>query len=178
MIYFISGNKNKFAEVKAIIPDVQNLEVDLPEIQEMDPHQIIEYKLREARRQHPGELFCEDTSLYITCLKGLPGPLIKWFLHSLGNEGIYDLVRPYADHSAVAKTVIGYTNGKETKFFEGEIKGMIVSPKGRSTFGWDPLFQPDGYEITFAEMSREEKNRISMRRMALKQLDAYLHSHR
>jgi inosine/xanthosine triphosphate pyrophosphatase family protein len=62
-IYFITGNKSKFTEGKAILPELEQLEIDLPEIQEIDARLIIEAK--------------EDTSLYLECLNGLPGPLIK-----------------------------------------------------------------------------------------------------
>jgi non-canonical purine NTP pyrophosphatase (RdgB/HAM1 family) len=174
VLYFITGNKNKFEEARAIIPCVQPLEIDLPEIQELDPQKIIEAKLKEARKHYDLNLFCEDTSLYINCLNGLPGPLIKWFMHSLGNQGIYDLVKSNPNLSATAKTVIGYSGEGEIRFFSGEVRGRIVAPRGNTTFGWDPLFQPNGYAQTFAEMSRAEKNGISMRRMALEQLRDYL----
>ncbi len=173
-LYFITGNKGKLLEVKSIIPEVQSLDIDLPEIQELDAHKIIEEKLKEARKVHSGEFFCEDTSLYIECLNGLPGPLIKWFLQALGTKGIYELVKNNKNHKAVAKTVIGYTNGKEIQFFEGEAVGEIVAPRGETNFGWDPLFQPDGHTKTFAEMDAEEKNRLSMRRKALEKLKGYL----
>ncbi len=173
-LYFLTGNKNKLKEVQTILPEVQGLDIDLPEIQELDAHKIIEEKLREARKVHSGEFFCEDTSLYIECLNGLPGPLIKWFLQSLGNGGIYELVKSNKNHKVIVKTVIGYTNGKDILFFEGEAVGEIVAPRGKTNFGWDPLFQPHGHTKTFAEMSAEEKNKFSMRRKALEKLKEFL----
>jgi len=175
VLYFITGNGNKLKEVQAVLPQVQSLNLDLPEIQELDAKKIIEKKLEEAIKAHPKrEIFCEDTSLYINCLNGLPGPLIKWFMQSLGNQGIYDLVKHYSDLTATARTVIGYSGRGEIKFFSGEVYGKIVKPRGETTFGWDPLFQPNGYDKTFAEMSKAEKNEISMRRKALEQLRDYL----
>ncbi|MFA6462045.1 MAG: non-canonical purine NTP pyrophosphatase [Candidatus Woesearchaeota archaeon] len=173
-IYFITGNRNKLEEVKSIFPEVESLSLDLPEIQELNAERIIEEKLKEASKFHSGELFCEDTSLYINCLNGLPGPLIKWFLQSLGNQGIYDLVKSHSDLRATAKTVIGYAGKGKIRFFSGEVQGSIVEPRGKTQFGWDPLFQPNGHIKTFAEMSREEKNEISMRREALEKLKEYL----
>jgi XTP/dITP diphosphohydrolase len=70
--------------------------------------------------------------------------------------------------------MIGYTDGDQIVFFEGEIKGKIVSPRGTGGFGWDQIFQPEGYDKTFGEMSLEEKNKISMRKQALTKLKAYL----
>lgn len=84
MIYFITGNKNKFEEVRAILPDAEQLDIDLPEIQEIDAHGIIRAKLHAAFAHEEGEFIVEDLSFYLECLNGLPGPLIKWFLKTIG----------------------------------------------------------------------------------------------
>lgn len=173
-LYFISGNQDKFKEAQTILPGIKSIKLDLLEIQELNPKKIIAEKLKEAYKTCPNEIFCEDTSLYIHSLNGLPGPLIKWFLQALGNQGIYQLVKDQKDKTAEAKTIIGYTNGTIVRFFEGEISGEIVKPKGNDGFGWDPLFKPEGYMKTFAEMNPEEKNEISMRRIALMKLKDYL----
>jgi len=176
-LYFITGNKEKLEEAKAIIPHLEGLKVDLPEIQELNPEKIIRAKLAEARKKYRRTFFVEDTSLYIKCLNGMPGPLIKWFMDALGNKGIYDLVSKYSDNRAIAKTVVGYSNGKEIRIFEGEVKGIIVNPGKINAFGWDAIFQPEGSTVTFAEMSKNEKNKISMRRNALLKLQEYLGHH-
>jgi len=177
MLYFITGNKNKFSEAKAILSEVEHLEMDLPEIQSADAHEIIRAKLKEALHHHDGEFLIEDTSLYFDCLNGLPGPLIKWFLEALGNEGLAKITEKLGQTGAEAKTIIGYAkNHDELFFFEGAVRGQIVAPRGETIFGWDPIFLPDGYDKTFAEMSRDEKNKISMRRMALNKLKEFLES--
>ena len=174
-IYFITGNKNKFLEVKAILPYVEQLELDLEEIQEIDAHKIIEAKMQEAKKHHKGNFIIEDTSLYLDCLNGLPGPLIKWFLQKLGNGGIYKIVEKFGDNKAEAKTLIGFSdNSGNIQFFQGIVKGEIVKPSGETSFGWDPIFQPKGYKKTFQEMTKEEKNKISMRSMAVNRLKDFL----
>ena len=188
-LYFITGNKNKFLEIKAVLPQVEQLEIDLEEIQEVDPSKIIEHKMKEALKHQKGPFIIEDTSLYIKSLNNLPGPLIKWFLQKLGNEGIWrisdtkkidkekieQIGQDLEDNGAEAKTLIGYAkNEKEIHFFEGSIKGKIVKPSGETNFGWDPIFKPKGYNKTFQEMTKEEKNKISMRRMAVEKLKAFL----
>lgn len=173
-LYFITGNKNKFEEVKTILPEAEQLEIDLPEIQEIDGHEIIKAKLAEAIKSNKGELIVEDTSLYLDCLNGLPGPLIKWFLKAVGAKGIADMTQKLGNDKAEAKTIIGYAKNGEVKFFEGLIHGQIVAPQGETTFGWDPIFKPKGYDKTFAQMSRQEKNEISMRRLALSKLKQFL----
>ncbi|HCM36450.1 MAG: non-canonical purine NTP pyrophosphatase, RdgB/HAM1 family [Candidatus Wildermuthbacteria bacterium RIFCSPLOWO2_02_FULL_47_9c] len=175
MIYFITGNKNKLEEVKAVLPEVEQLDIDLLEIQEIDSKEIIKKKLSEAFNRAEGEFIVEDTSLHLNCLKGLPGPLVKWFLKTIGNDGLAGIAEKLGSSRAEAKTIIGYAkNHEEIYFFEGVIKGQIVKPRGESDFGWDPIFLPDGHEKTFAEMGREEKNKISMRREALNKLSEFL----
>ncbi|MFH1325293.1 MAG: non-canonical purine NTP pyrophosphatase [archaeon] len=175
-LYFMTGNHEKFNEAKLLIPEIEMLALDLPEIQGMNTREIIENKLLEAAKVRKGvELFCEDTSLGINCLNGFPGPLIKWFLQTIGNRGIYELVSRYEDNSAYARCVIGYLDKKGAMyFFEGEVQGRIVQPRGESSFGWDPIFQPSGYDMTFAEMGIGEKNKISHRIIALNKLKDYL----
>jgi inosine triphosphate pyrophosphatase len=188
-IYFITGNKNKFLEIKAIMPEVEQLNLDLEEIQETDAKKIIEHKLKEALKNRKGNIFVEDTSLYIDSLNGLPGPLIKWFMQKLGNQGIWKisdtkktkkenlskLGRNLNKNFAEAKTIIGYArNPKEIYFFEGSIKGEIVQPTGETNFGWDPIFKPLGHSKTFQQMTKEEKNKISMRRIAVDKLKMFL----
>lgn len=174
-LYFITGSKHKFAEIKAVIPEVEQLERDLTEVQELDAHKIIAAKLFEARTHHGNTFIVEDTSLYFDALGGLPGPLIKWFMKSIGNEGLYKLAQIFGNFGATAKTIIGYVDEKgKMEFFEGEVKGKIVEPRGETTFGWDPIFMPEGYQKTFAELSAKEKNSISMRRLAAEKLKAHL----
>lgn len=169
-LHFITGNKGKLIEVQSILGDVTALDIDLAEIQSLDAHEIIRAKLDEARRHHNGRLIVEDTSLYFEALNGLPGPLIKWFMKTIGNDGLAEIVSSFENNKAEAKTIIGYSNSEgKISFFEGSIKGSIVSPRGTG-FGWDPIFLPDGYTKTFGEMTAEEKNRISMRKIALEKL--------
>jgi len=175
MLYFITSNKNKFAEVKAILGDVERLDIDVPEIQDIDAKNIIRAKLLEALNHADGECIVEDTSLHFSCLNGLPGPLIKWFMKTIGGNGIAHLAETLGDNRAEAKTIIGYAkNRDEVEFFEGTISGTIVAPTGVSGFGWDPIFQPDGHDKTFAEMTAEEKSGISMRKIAVEKLREFL----
>lgn len=176
-LYFITGSKHKLAEIREVITGLEQLDIDLPEIQEIDSRKIIEAKLAEARKHESGALMVEDTSLYFDALHGLPGPLIKWFMKTVGNEGLYKMAAAFGDFGAEAKTVIGYAAPEgAVRFFEGSIKGTIVSPRGESDFGWDPIFQPDGYQETFAELGSAVKNSLSMRRLAAEQLQKHLAS--
>ncbi len=175
-LYFITGNKGKLAEVQAVLPDVKALDIDLPEIQSLDAHEIIKAKLGEAQKHQTGEFIVEDNSLYLEGIKGLPGPLIKWFLKTVGNDGLYKMAEAFGNLNAEARVVIGYSNATgEISFFEGSTKGKIVYPRGENGFGWDPIFQPEGYDKTFAELTPEEKNTFSMRRIAIEKLKEVVH---
>ncbi len=178
ILYFITGNKNKYREVKDCLKDVievKQLDIDLPEIQEIDAKKIIEEKAKYAFKHLNGNFIVEDTSLYLKALNGLPGPLIKWFLLTVGIRGLYKMAETFQNYEAEARTIIGYgVSPGKILFFEGRVKGKIVSPRGPETFGWDPIFMPTGYNRTFAEMGSVEKNKISMRRLAIERLREFL----
>lgn len=175
-LYFITQNKHKMREFEQLLaPEIKvsQMGILLDEIQSLDPHEVIRHKLAEAAKHHKGEFLVEDTSLQLDALNGFPGPLIKWFITALGREGIYRIAQKLGDYGAKAKTIVGYSNGKEVLFFEGALRGAIVEPKAESEFGWDPLFKPEGHDKSFAEMGGEEKNKISQRRKALAKFKEY-----
>jgi len=175
-LYFITGNKNKFDEAKRIIPEIVHKEIDLIEIQSINAEEIVRHKLNEAIKRFNGgdEIVIEDTSLYFDCLNGLPGPLIKWFLDRIGNNGLFEICDKLGNYNASAKTLLGYYDGREIRFFSGVVKGRIVKPAGETGFGWDCIFVPSGFSGSFADMSREDKNKISMRGIAFEKLRDYL----
>jgi len=174
-IYFITGNENKFREAKKIMPELVQLSIDLPEIQDINSENIIKEKLKEAIKHKQGEFIVEDGSFYMDCLNGLPGPLIKWFVKALGDKGIYELAKKYNNFKAEVKVTIGYArNSEDIHFFEGSIKGKIVPPTGPPKFGWDTIFVPENHEKSFGQMTLEEKNSISHRKIALEKLKEYL----
>ncbi|PGH05976.1 RdgB/HAM1 family non-canonical purine NTP pyrophosphatase [Helicocarpus griseus UAMH5409] len=173
---FITGNKNKLAEVQAILGDaieVQNRAVDLPEIQG-SIEDIAKEKCRKAAEAVQGPALTEDTALEFNALKGLPGPYIKWFLEALGHEGLNKLADPYEDKSIVAVCTFAFSSGPgaEPILFQGRTEGRIVPARGPAKFGWDPIFEYEGK--TFAEMEKEEKNLISHRYKALAKLKHWL----
>ena len=180
MLKFITGNKNKFSEVRAILApiEVEQVNINLEEIQSLDVHEIMEHKLLEAANHMHGEYIVEDTSLYLECLQDkLPGPYIKWFLESLGASGISDMALKLGKKRARGITIFGYRDLQgEVHFFEGINYGEIVAPLGDNDFGWGPIFKPDGHGKTYGEMEREEKYAVSMRGIAGKKLKEFLES--
>jgi inosine triphosphate pyrophosphatase len=174
-IHFITGNINKFNEAQKIIPRLVQLHIDLPEIQSLDGCEIIEAKLSEAKKKNSGPFVVEDTSFHMECMGGLPGPLAKWFLSSIGNQGLYEIARKYDNYRASFSAVVGYCDPHgQINFFVGKIEGMITAPRGDAGFGLDPIFIPHGHTKTFSEMTEETKNKFSHRQRAFVQLRDFL----
>jgi non-canonical purine NTP pyrophosphatase (RdgB/HAM1 family) len=171
-LLFVSSNPGKAREVEAILgTPVERLALDVPEIQALDVAEVVRQKALTAY-QHAGRpVVVEDTGLYIDALGGLPGALVRWFLVTVGPEGICALIPPDADREARARTAVALCDGESVEILTGETRGEIVlSPRGKEGFGWDSVFQPLGATRTFAEMEQAEKNVYSMRRQALERL--------
>ncbi|XP_031112527.1 inosine triphosphate pyrophosphatase [Ipomoea triloba] len=170
-VTFVTGNAKKLEEVRAILGTsipFQSLKLDLPELQG-EPEEISKEKARIAAKEVKGPVLVEDTCLCFNALKGLPGPYIKWFLQKTGHEGLNNLLMAYEDKSAYAMCIFSLAIGPNVDpiTFVGKTLGKIVPARGPNDFGWDPIFEPDGYEQTYAEMPKEEKNKISHRSKAL-----------
>lgn len=179
-ITFVTGNAKKLEEVIQILGadfprQLISKKLDLPELQG-EINEISVLKAKEAHRQIQGPVFVEDTALCFDALKGLPGPYIKWFLEKLEPEGLPKLLEGFDDKSAQAVCTFAYHPGGENDeviLFQGKTDGKIVNPRGPRDFGWDPCFQPVGYDVTYAEMPKSEKNKISHRYKALDLLRNY-----
>mmetsp|Transcript_3604 Transcript_3604/g.4615 ORF Transcript_3604/g.4615 Transcript_3604/m.4615 type:complete len:186 (+) Transcript_3604:138-695(+) len=174
-ITFITGNAKKLEEFLAIMTgqladsySISNLGMDLLEIQGT-PDEIAKYKAKLAATKTNTPVLIEDVSLCFNAYKGLPGPYIKDFLTSVGREGLWKMVQNYDDKTAYAQCTFAFCEGPDAEpiTFVGRCNGQIVAPRGENMFGWDPVFQPDGFETTFAEMEQSVKNGISHRGNAL-----------
>ncbi|DBA02895.1 TPA: hypothetical protein N0F65_005922 [Lagenidium giganteum] len=181
VITFVTGNRNKLSEVIAILGndfpfELRNQAVDLPELQG-EPEEIAKQKCRLAAAQIKGPVLVEDTSLCFNALNGLPGPYIKWFLDKTGHDGLNNLLAAYEDKSAYAQCIFALakdSNDADPQVFVGRTPGKIVPARGPNAFGWDPVFQPDGFTQTYAEMEKATKNTISHRFKSLEALRAHL----
>lgn len=173
MLYFITGNKNKFKEAQGILgKNIEQLVLDLPEIQEIDPKKIIAAKLSEASKRKKGEFIVDDVSFYLDCLgKKLPGPLIKWFLNSIKEYGVYKIARNANNYKCRAEVILGYKNKKgQVRYFSAVAYGKVVAPRGKGGFAWDKIFQPNGWKKTYAQMTEKEKGKSKIRFKAMREL--------
>lgn len=173
-VSFITSNLAKFEQLTRHIDyPIIHLNIDLSEIQSLDVEEVINHKARQAYACVGEIVLVEDTSLVFNALGKLPGPLIKWFMHELGNEGLCRLLDRFDDRTAVAEVCFGLYDGNKLKTFNRRISGTIAkNPRGKSGFGWDPIFIPEGFSTTWAEMlDREHQN---IRKPLVEQLEKHL----
>jgi len=171
-VTFVTGNANKLREVRQLAPSDINLDshnLDLDEIQSLDLQAILTHKLHQAYGVLKTPVIVEDTSAGLASLEGLPGPFIKFFAQKLGGDALYKLSK--VDHDAVTVTCLtGFYDGQRTVFGTGILRGHIVAPRGDGGFGFDIVIVPEGHDRTMAQMSAEEKNAISHRSLAFRDL--------
>lgn len=187
-ILFASQNQHKVEEVKKILPP--NIELiglndlafkgEIPEDQDTIEGNALQ-KVRFIHERYSIPCFADDTGLFIEALNGEPG------VHSARwrkNEEVYennihkalDKMKAQSNRKAYFKTVIAYIDEQKKEYlFEGVCVGELIDQlRGSEGFGYDPLFIPQGYEETFAEMTSEEKNKISHRGLAMESFIKYL----
>jgi XTP/dITP diphosphohydrolase len=138
------------------------------------------YKARFIYNRFGKDCFADDTGLEVVALNGEPGVLSARYAgeeknYQSNNELLLKNLNPFPNKSARFKTVIACVLEGREYVFEGIIEGTIVNePKGKNGFGYDPIFQPSGYQQTFAELSEEVKNTISHRARAMESLFMFL----
>jgi non-canonical purine NTP pyrophosphatase (RdgB/HAM1 family) len=173
----VTGNKNKAQEIAALLPGIKILDIDLPELQELDNKKIIHAKIQAALEHTQGPIIVDDGGLYLDCLGGqLPGPLIKWFMKTMKNTGLFAIADRLGNYGARATCIIGFArNAQDIHFFEGSMRGTLVAEQPNTPgFGWDTVFIPEGYQHTFANFDLTTKNSMSMRAQALNELKKFL----
>lgn len=143
-------------------------------------HENASIKSRYIYEKYAINCFGDDSGLEIDALNGEPGIYSaryagKYNDHQANINKVLDGLTGITNRKARFRTVISLMWYGNEHFFEGTVKGTIRNEQsGTKGFGYDPIFEPDGYNITFAEMSLDEKNRISHRANAVEKLVAFL----
>ena len=186
-IVFATNNQHKLQEVRAIVGqyfDVLSLR-DI-ECNEEIPENGTTFEENALMKAHyikdnyGYDCFADDSGLEVVALNNAPGVYSARYAGepSDSQRNIEKLMREMQDkkeRSACFRTSIALLLDGEEKLFDGCIEGDIIDVlRGCNGFGYDPLFVPRGYDITFAEMSSEEKNKISHRAIATQKLIEYL----
>ena len=186
-LVFATNNKNKVKEINQAKPndieilglaDIECFE-DIPETSETIAGNALQ-KARYVYENYKVNCFADDTGLEVNALDGAPGVYSARYagVEKDANKNMDKLLSELwdkSDRTAAFKTVIALIIDGEEFLFEGIAEGEITNEKcGKEGFGYDPVFQPNGYDITFAEMSLVDKNKISHRGKAVKALSEYL----
>lgn len=160
---FITSNAHKAQLFKRGVQlPIEHQPLELDELQSLDLHEIVEHKARQAHALIGKPVLVEDVALRLSALNGLPGPLIKWFLQKLELEKIAALAQ--SDPRASAEVCYCYFDGENLKFFDGKVEGSIVKvPRGTQSFGFSPIFTPNGHAKTYGEMDEEETDQFGLR---------------
>lgn len=174
-ITIVTTNEDKLSEINEILgTNHKASSVDIPEIQSLDLDEVITFKVKAAYSKIRKPVLVSDVSLEIEGLNNLPGPFVKFFLHTLGTEGTVALLKGKSTKSKAIEAEAIY-DGKNLIIFKGIMTGKLVpKDKGVNGFGFDKVFVPDGYNKTFAQMPKELKNKISHRAKALKKVKKFL----
>lgn len=186
-IVFATHNPNKLKEIRQMLPaGLQVLSLDDIGCREEIPETAatLEGNARIKAsyvHEHFGyDCFADDTGLEVLALDGAPGVYSARFAgpgaDSRANmQKLLQLMEGKTDRRARFRTVIALAREGVFHFFEGQVSGEILfHPSGSGGFGYDPVFRPGGYDISFAQMPLEEKNRISHRGRAFRNLSAFL----
>ncbi len=169
LIVFATSNNHKVREVEGVLSEfgiaVEHLPAKGTEIQADNLSSIALFAAKEASRRCRKSVIVEDAGLFIEELNGFPGPYSSYVYRTLGLEKFLQSVTSLRSRSAVFKSSVSYcTPNGEPLVFEGLSKGRLgLKASGTNGFGFDPVFKPEGYESTFAEMTPEQKNRLSHR---------------
>lgn len=186
-LVFATNNENKIKEINALLTNSIKLlslkdigcNEDIPETADTIEGNAI-LKAQYIYEKYGFNCFTDDTGLEIKSLNGEPGVFSARYAGEEKNadknmDKVLKKLVSFSDRTAQFKTVVALVINGEITTFEGIVEGEITSKKnGEGGFGYDPIFKPNGYEITFAEMPLSEKNKISHRGRAVKKLIDFL----
>ncbi len=176
-----SSNSHKVDEIKSLLPSgikIYSL-LDLNYFEEIIEngatfHQNAQIKAKLISEKFNVPCLADDSGLVVESLNGEPGIYSARYAGEPSNnkkniELLLQNLQDKINRNAYFITIICWVENGNTHFFESKIEGKITfEQKGEKGFGYDPIFIPNGFDLTFAEMSSEEKNKISHRNLAIK----------
>lgn len=186
-LVFATNNLHKLREVRALLHHHIALlslsEIgchdELPETGNTLEENVLQ-KAKYIHEKYKADCFADDTGLEIEALNGKPGVYSARYAGEECNaekniKKVLEEMKNSNTRNACFRTVISLIINNKKYLFEGVIDGIILHiPRGKDGFGYDPIFQPKGFKKTFAEMSMEEKSKISHRATAVKKLVGFL----
>lgn len=179
MIRFVTTNAGKYREASALLAahgiEVEHFELLLPEVQADAIEDVAAYSMKVLAEEADFDFLVDDSGFFVDALKGFPGVYSSYVFRTIGIAGVLSLLEVVDKRQARFETVMGLRLGGETHMFRGVCRGTVTrEARGLGGFGFDPIFVPDGQEKTFGEMSLEEKNAVSHRASAARQVAEFL----
>ncbi len=176
-IIVTTGNPHKLRELdyymKGTGVTFESRKTKIEELQTFDENELLKDKLEKAFARFKEPVLVEHASLYLEIMNGFPGGLTEVFWETLQADKFCDL---FKNTKILAKTSIGFCDGKKIYSFEGVSEGTVsVEPRGDRAFQWDCVFIPTGYDKTYAELG-DEKLEISMRKNAFDEFRSFIGS--
>lgn len=172
-LYFVTASENKFNDYQFLLGKFANLrwaKLNVEDSVTSDLAILIRRKVELVKPQLPHLPFLvEQTNLLIKAWSDLPGNVTSLFIEGVGVAGICKMLQPFENKDARVITDMAYhAPDGSVQVFRGELSGTIASePRGTQIFGWDAIFVPKGHDRTFAEMTIEQRNTISTRKLAV-----------
>ncbi len=168
-VFFASSNANKFKEANAILSgfgiSLKFFKCKLQEVQANNLEEVAQHKARKAFSFCSKPVIIEDDGLFISSLKGFPGPYSSFVFDTIGNKGILRLLSK--QRSATFRSIIAYCEKEgDVVLFGANVCGKISEKIQGSKWGFDPIFVPEGQTLTYSQL--RNKNIISHRYLALK----------
>jgi len=183
LIFFVTNNIHKFNEARMVLSEFNiataMLRLKPPEIQDDSIENIAKTCALRASEETGLPVIVEDAGLFIDALGGFPGPYSSYVYRTIGKEGILKLLEGCGNRRAEFKSAVAFCSPNcEVKVFSGSVRGVISRTiRGESGFGFDPIFEPEGFSgLTFGELSVEEKNMVSHRSRALRKFAEWYRS--
>ena len=174
-LVLVTGNENKFREIKALLDfDISRKDLDIEEIQSIFTKEVSENKAIKAYQSVKKPVIVEDIGFCVEAWNSYPGALIKWIEKYVGLDKFVSQIMQEKNWRVFVEITIAYFDGSEFESITERIEGRVVRPRGENGFGFDSIFVPKGYDKTQAEMSFDEKNSISIRKIAYEKLNQYL----
>ncbi len=178
---FITTNKHKVEEGKAALKEfgieLEQLNKEYDENKEDSLHEVVKKAAKKLAAELNKPIIVEDTGVFFNAYEGFPGAMPKFVFNRIGYEGIFRLLEG-KDRYGYFVSVIGYCEpGKEPLIFEGKCEGKFINKvkcKNKDVLPYCRIFVPKGQKKTTAEMTVEEKNKVSHRAIAFKKLGELL----
>jgi XTP/dITP diphosphohydrolase len=173
-LVFVTQNEHKLKELRPLFKKYnvafETTSLEKHEIRSENIEEIARVAAKVAFESLQKPVVVDDTGFFVDALNGFPGSYAGIVLEMIGYDGILRLMADKEERASTFKTAVGYFDGQHLESFVGSMSGTVShDPAGIGGFGYDPIFIPDGFTKTYAELTLEEKVSISHRTKAFEE---------